>query len=84
MIGAISDKVCPCGRGLPLLAKLSGRTTDFLLTTSRKEIPGLAIDIKVLASEGVDQFQIIQENYKEVIVKVVLTKGYQRGGIWIS
>ena len=76
--GVISDKICPCGRGLPLLAKLSGRTTDFLLTTSRKKIPGLAIDIKVLASEGVDQFQIIQENYKEVRVKVVLTKGYQR------
>jgi phenylacetate-CoA ligase len=76
--GVISDKVCPCGRGLPLLAKLSGRTTDFLLTTSRKKIPGLAIDIKVLASEGVDQFQIIQEDYKEVIVKVVVTKGYQQ------
>lgn len=27
----------------------------------------------MLASEGVDQFQIVQVDYKEVIVKVVLT-----------
>lgn len=75
--GVISENVCPCGRGLPLLARLSGRTTDFLLTTKGKKIPGLAVDLKLLASEGVDQFQIIQEDYKEVIVKVVLTKGNQ-------
>jgi phenylacetate-CoA ligase len=76
--GVISERCCPCGRGLPLLAKVSGRTTDFLLATNGRKIPGLAISLKVLASEGVDKFQIIQEKYGEVIVKVVLTKGYQK------
>ena len=36
----------------------------FLLTTNGKKIPGLAIGTTVLASEGVDQFQIVQEDYE--------------------
>ncbi len=77
-VGALSALVCPCGRGLPLLSRLSGRTTDFLITKSGSKIPGMALDFRPLASAGVEQFQIVQENYGEVIFKIVPTGKYRR------
>ena len=71
-VGAGSDQACPCGRGLPLLAKLSGRTTDVILTRSSGAIPGIALPRTFLASLGIDQLQIVQENYQKVVVKLVL------------
>ena len=73
-VGEISDKACSCGRGLPLLAKLSGRTTDIILTRSSGAIPGIALPRTFLAHLGIDQWQIVQENYQKVVVKVVLEK----------
>ena len=81
-LGAISEKVCGCGRRLPLLTKLNGRVMDFLLTRKGKKIPGTSFMVpqvvESFTTEGVEEFQIIQESYEEVIVKAVLTKGHQR------
>ena len=51
-VGALSDKACPCGRGLPLLAKLTGRTTDFIRTRSGGVIPGMALHIQFFPLSG--------------------------------
>lgn len=75
-VGVGSDKTCPCGRGLPLLAALSGRTTDVIITRSGKSIPGTALPWRFLASLGVEQFQIVQETYERVVVKLVLGREY--------
>ena len=75
-VGVTSDKACPCGRGLPLLAALKGRTTDVIFTTSGKSIPGIALHWDFLASLGVEQFQIVQESYERVVVKLVLGREY--------
>jgi len=77
-LGVISDKVCFCGRGLPLLSKLSGRTTDVILTRSGRLIPGIALPFRFLARLGVEQFQMLQESYDSVILKLVLEKGYSQ------
>ncbi len=57
-----------------MLAKLSGRTTDVIFTKSGKTIPGAALLWNFLALLGVEQFQIVQESYEEVIVKLVLVR----------
>jgi len=75
-VGVTSDKACPCGRGLPLLAALNGRTADVIRTTSGKSIPGIALPWGFLASLGVEQFQIVQESYQRVVVKLVLGREY--------
>ncbi len=75
-LGVSSDKACPCGRGLPLLAALNGRTTDVIFTRSGKSIPGIALPWDFLASLGVEQFQIVQETYERVVVKLVLGREY--------
>jgi phenylacetate-CoA ligase len=73
-IGTISDKVCPCGRGLPILTTLSGRTTDIIFTKSGKRILGVFLPFRFFSSLNIEQFQIVQETYEKLIIKLVLEK----------
>ena len=76
-LGVASDSTCPCGRGLPLLETVSGRAFDVILTRSKGPIPGVRLwrPIHALfANLGVEQFQIVQETYEKVVVKLVLGK----------
>lgn len=77
-VGVSSDKACPCGRGLPLLDAINGRTADVIFTKSGKSIPGVALNWNFLASLGVEQFQIVQESYENVVVKLVLARESER------
>jgi len=73
-LGVGSDSVCSCGRGLPLLAKLSGRTTDVILTRTGKTVPGTALLHVFLTPLDIEQFQIVQESYDKVVIKLVMDK----------
>ncbi len=76
-IGALSDHVCACGRGLPILMKLDGRISDFIITQDGMTIPGLSINQYFLdRMEGVVQWQIVQESYELLIFKLVLDRQY--------
>ena len=74
-VGTRSDDDCPCGRGLPLLAQISGRATDVIRTSQGRYIPGVVLPLNFFASLGVDQFQIVQDTYDKVTVRVVLNGG---------
>ena len=39
----IDDMPCPCGRGLPLLKEIQGRTTDFVVAADGTLMHGLAL-----------------------------------------
>ncbi len=77
-VGALSDKACPCGRGLSLLAKLTGRTTDFIRTKSGGSIPGIALPWYFFHTLGIEQFQVVQETYGEIVIKLVLEREYPK------
>ena len=74
-VGTHSDDDCPCGRGLPLLAQISGRATDVIRTSQGRYIPGVVLPLNFFASLGVDQVQIVQNTYDKVPVRVVLNGG---------
>ena len=42
-IGVLDSKTCSCGRGLPLLKEIQGRSTDFLIAQNGTVIHGLAL-----------------------------------------
>jgi len=75
-LGVSSDRACPCGRGLPLLSSLNGRECDIIFTRSGKSVPGMAIPKEFLVSFGIEQFQIVQESYEKIAVKLVLGREY--------
>ena len=58
----LNDKACSCGRGLPLIQEIQGRTTDFIVAADGTLMHGLALIYVVRDLPGVQQFKIIQEN----------------------
>ena len=61
-IGALDDKACACGRTLPMLKELQGRSTDFLVAHDGTVMHGLSLIYIVRDLAGVKQFKIVQES----------------------
>jgi len=80
-LGVSSDEACPCGRGLPLLASISGRTADVIFTKSGKRIPGISLPFRFFALLGIAQFQIVQETLEKVVIRLVMDREYPRDRI---
>lgn len=63
---------CPCGRGLPRLARVFGRTSDILYAPDGRKISGVSIlDTFLIHVRGVRQAQIVQDALDHVILRVV-------------
>jgi phenylacetate-CoA ligase len=58
--GAMTSAPCPCGRGLPLLGQIAGRSNDYVQTPSGERIHGGFFSYLVRAKPWVDQFQVVQ------------------------
>ncbi|RKU22216.1 hypothetical protein C6503_04410 [Candidatus Poribacteria bacterium] len=71
-VGMLSDELCPCGNGLPILAELLGRTTATFRTRTGTLIHGGYFTRQFYGIKGVNQFQIIQETLKHCVLKVVV------------
>ena len=54
------DKQCACGRGLPVLREVFGRSTDFIRTPSGEVMHALALIYEVREKPGVRAFKFIQ------------------------
>lgn len=76
-VGVLSDEACACGRGLPLLKEIQGRTTDFIIAADGTVLHGLALIYVLRDLEGVQEFKITQESLELTRVEVVRGDGYQ-------
>ncbi len=79
-VGVLSDRRCACGRGLPVLADVHGRTTDFVVAADGTVMHGLALIYTVRDLEGVEQFKIVQESLARVDVQLVTSAGFPADG----
>lgn len=71
-IGALSSEPCPCGRGLPLLKEIEGRSTDFVVAQDGTVMHGLSLIYILREQQGVSAFKIIQESLSQTRVLLVL------------
>lgn len=69
--GRLLKGVCPCGRGLPLMAPSLGRSVDYFILPSDSIISPYAMTCTIENIEGMKQYQIIQEEKDLVIVNVI-------------
>ena len=76
-MGILSDKVCSCGRGLPLLEDIQGRNTDFVVARDGTVLHGLALIYVVRDLEGVDAFKITQDSLDKTTVQIVKAPTYR-------
>lgn len=74
-VGVLSDSLCACGRGLPVLAHVEGRTTDFVRAADGTIMHGLALIYVLRDMPEVEEFRIVQESLTQTRVEVVATKG---------
>jgi phenylacetate-CoA ligase len=70
-IGSLADGTCPCGRGLPLLAEIEGRSTDFVRAADGTVLHGLALIYVLRELPEVAEFKIIQESLTHITVQLV-------------
>lgn len=71
-VAVATDRSCPCGRGLPMIASLKGRTADFLVKADGSLVAGVSLVERTLtAIPGLAQMQIVQEERGSVRVNVV-------------
>ncbi len=75
--GVPADRVCPCGRGLPLLERVTGRVADFLLATDGARVAGISLIEQTLTRfAGITQLQLVQEERRRLLANVVPGPGY--------
>ena len=71
---------CACGRGLPLLREIQGRSTDFVVAADGTVMHGLALIYVLRDLPGVAQFRIEQLSLDETRVQVVPSDGFDAAG----
>lgn len=70
--GIRSDRKCSCGRGLPLMEQVVGRSADFLIKSDGSKVAGVSLIENTLTKiPGIAQMQIVQESLEEVVIKFV-------------
>lgn len=75
-VGALSDETCSCGRGLQVLSRLEGRSTDFVVARDGTVMHGLALIYVVRDLDGIQRFKIVQESLEHTRVLVEPGPGY--------
>ncbi len=71
-IGAFSNKACTCGRTFPLLAKILGRSDNYLVTPDGKRLSFVNLGAYLHPlTKFVYEFQIIQEDISKFSVFLV-------------
>jgi len=82
-VGKLSDEACACGRGLPLMKSIEGRVSQFMAVYDEKlgrvipvstAAPGLFSG--VLMHLPIEEFRVIQESLKKVVIKAVKGREY--------
>jgi len=69
---------CPCGRGLPKIDDVTGRTLDIIRLSDGTEIPGEFFVRFVGKNPGVIQFRVTQHALDQLIVELVVDQQFTR------
>ena len=75
-IGMLGNTPCSCGRGLPLLKEIQGRSTDFVIASDGTVMHGLALIYILRDLPAVRAFKIIQESLNLTRVQVVANPSF--------
>lgn len=76
-LATFAEGECACGRSLPRLARVHGRTTDMLFTPDGRRISGVSIlDTFMIHVPGIRQAQIVQDRIDHLVLRVVPDAGF--------
>jgi phenylacetate-CoA ligase len=76
-IGIISDRKCQCGRGLPFLETVEGRTLDITIGNNGRYLGGTFWTLLLRTTvNGIKQFQVIQEELGEIFINLIVDDSF--------
>lgn len=75
-IAVISPRRCGCGRALPVLERVEGRSNDTVLAPDGRMINSLALIYSVREVDGIERFRITQKTLTSFHVQLVCTSRY--------
>ena len=71
-VGALDSKPCACGRGLPKIHSIEGRTLDMLRGKDNRIVPGEFFPHILKEITEISEFQIEQKSQDQIVLSVVL------------
>ena len=80
-IGTLGDEACPCGRGLPILKDIQGRSTDFVVAEDGTVLHGLSLIYILRDIPAVRAFKIVQETRSHTRALIVPEAGANTEGL---
>jgi phenylacetate-CoA ligase len=70
-LGIMDSEPCPCGRSLPVLKEILGRTNDYLVTPEGQYIHSEFFAYTFRVKPEVDKFQVYQPNRTTLHIRLV-------------
>lgn len=80
-IGVLDDTPCACGRGLPVLKEIQGRSTDFVVARDGTVMHGLSLIYVLRDLPAVRAFKIVQESLSLTRVQVEPGEAFGEGDV---
>jgi phenylacetate-CoA ligase len=80
-VGVLDAGTCACGRGLPLIKEIQGRTTDFVVARDGTVMHGLALVYVVRDLPGIRKFKIVQESIEHARVLLAVDPDFDQGNV---
>lgn len=71
-----SNEECSCGRNLPLLKDVVGRSLDMILTPDGRFVPGEFFPHLLKDVRDIEKFQVLQKTIDKITIKIVCNKNY--------
>ncbi len=76
-VGVPSSRICACGRGLPLMERVTGRVADYLKRRDGSLVAGVSLVERTLtAIVGIEQMQVVQPSESSLTLNVVRGSTY--------
>jgi phenylacetate-CoA ligase len=75
-VAVMSSRPCPCGRALPLLERVEGRSNDSVMTPDGRIINSLALIYCLREIEGIVRFRVCQKAVDRFHVQLVRTQNF--------
>lgn len=70
--GKLSDERCPCGRGLPVLEEILGRSNDGLVGPDGIWVHGSAVNHVMREISGLQAYRVTQHEIRDLEIQLVL------------
>jgi phenylacetate-CoA ligase len=76
-VGAVSDELCPCGRGFPVMRLLEGRVDDHLVLPSGRRLSPRMVNPVFENLPGILEHVLVQEATDRVVVELNVVESHR-------